>query len=144
MVLFFNLEQIRKRTRDVGALLIIDGTQSVGVLPFDVKKIQPDALVCAGYKWLLGPYSIGLAYYGEYFDDGKPIEESWLNRMDSEDFSALVNYQASYQSGALRYDVGEHSNFVLVPMLIKSIKQLNQWGVANAQEYIKSDKPAGN
>jgi selenocysteine lyase/cysteine desulfurase len=134
----FHLEQIRKRTRDVGALLIIDGTQSVGVLPFDIKKIQPDALVCAGYKWLLGPYSIGVAYYGEYFDEGKPIEDSWLNRMDSEDFSRLINYQASYQTGALRYDVGEHSNFVLVPMLIRSIQQLNQWGVANAQEYIKS------
>ena len=134
----FNLEQIRKRTRDVGALLIIDGTQSVGVLPFDINKLQPDALVCAGYKWLLGPYSIGVAYYGEYFDEGKPIEESWLNRMDSEDFSSLVNYQASYQGGALRYDVGEHNNFVLVPMLIRSIKQLNQWGIANAQEYIKS------
>jgi selenocysteine lyase/cysteine desulfurase len=134
----FHLEQIRKRTRDVGALLIIDGTQSIGVLPFDIKKVQPDALVCAGYKWLLGPYSIGVAYYGEYFDEGKPIEESWLNRQDSEDFSKLINYQASYQGGALRYDVGEHSNFVLVPMLIRSIQQLNQWGVANAQEYIKS------
>jgi selenocysteine lyase/cysteine desulfurase len=74
----FQLEEIRKRTRDVGALLIVDGTQSVGVMPFDVKKIQPDALVCAGYKWLLGPYSIGLAYYSEYFDEGTPIEESWL------------------------------------------------------------------
>jgi len=134
----FQLEQIRKRTKDVGALLIIDGTQSVGVLPFDVKKIQPDALVCAGYKWLLGPYSIGLAYYGEYFDNGIPIEESWLNRMDSEDFSALVDYQASYQNGSLRYDVGEHNNFVLVPMLIKSIAQLNKWGVQNLQDYIKS------
>ena len=74
--------------------------------------------------------SLGVAYYGEYFDEGKPIEDSWLNRMDSEDFSRLINYQASYQTGALRYDVGEHSNFVLVPMLIRSIKQLNQWGVA--------------
>ncbi|HEX6892802.1 MAG TPA: aminotransferase class V-fold PLP-dependent enzyme [Chryseolinea sp.] len=134
----FQLEEIRKRTNDVGALLIVDGTQSVGVLPFDVAKIQPDALVCAGYKWLLGPYSIGVAYYGEYFDGGRPIEESWLNRVDSEDFSALVNYQASYQPGALRYDVGEHSNFVYVPMLLRSIAQLNQWGVANVQEYIKS------
>ena len=134
----FQLEQIRKRTKDVGALLIVDATQSVGVLPFDVKNVQPDALVCAGYKWLLGPYSIGLAYYGEYFDEGKPIEESWLNRMDSEDFSALVNYQAGYQRGALRYDVGEHSNFVLVPMLTKSIAQLNKWGVQNIQDYIKS------
>lgn len=134
----FQLEEIRKRTKDVGALLIIDGTQSVGVLPFDVRKIQPDALACAGYKWLLGPYSIGVAYYGEYFDQGKPIEESWLNRFNSEDFSSLVNYQADYQPGALRYDVGEHGNFVNVPMLIKSIKQLNQWGIANIQEYIKS------
>ena len=133
----FQLEAIRKRTREVGALLIIDGTQSVGALPFDVQKIQPDALVCAGYKWLLGPYSIGVAYYGEYFDEGKPIEESWLNRLNSEDFSALVNYQAPYQRGSLRYEVGEHSNFIHVPMLTKSINQLNRWGISNIQEYIK-------
>jgi selenocysteine lyase/cysteine desulfurase len=131
----FDLAAIRRRTREVGAALIIDGTQSVGALPFDVQAFQPDALVCAGYKWLLGPYSTGLAYYGEYFDHGKPIEESWLNRAHSEQFSQLTNYQSTYQEGALRYEVGEHSNFVLVPMLLKSIQQLNRWGVANIQEY---------
>ncbi|AYB30717.1 aminotransferase class V-fold PLP-dependent enzyme [Chryseolinea soli] len=131
----FDLMAIRRRTREVGAALIIDGTQSVGALPFDVQAFQPDALVCAGYKWLLGPYSTGLAYYGEYFDHGKPIEESWLNRAHSEQFSQLTNYQSTYQAGALRYEVGEHSNFVLVPMLLKSIQQLNRWGVANIQEY---------
>ncbi len=131
----FNLIEIRKRTREVGALLIIDGTQSVGALPFDVQRIQPDALVCAGYKWLMGPYSIGLAYYGEFFDSGKPIEESWINRLHSEDFRGLVNYQNEYQSGALRYDVGEHSNFILVPMMIAALKQINQWKPENIQEY---------
>jgi selenocysteine lyase/cysteine desulfurase len=134
----FNLSEMRKRTRDVGALLIIDGTQSVGALPFDVAKIQPDALICAGYKWLLGPYSIGLAYYGEYFDEGRPIEENWLNRLYSEDFDQLVNYQPAYQEGSLRYEVGEHSNFNLVPMMLKAIQQLNRWGVANIQAYCKS------
>lgn len=133
----FNLEAIRKRTREVGALLIIDGTQSVGALPFDVQKIQPDALICAGYKWLLGPYSIGLAYYGEYFDDGKPIEENWLNRLNSEDFDQL-NYQAAYQADSLRYEVGEHSNFILVPMMLKAIQQLNRWGIEDIQSYCKS------
>ncbi len=131
----FHLEAIRKRTREVGALLIVDGTQSVGALPFDVQTIQPDALVCAGYKWLLGPYSIGLAYYGEYFDGGKPIEESWLNRLNSEDFDQLVGYNPSYQAGAQRYDVGERANFILVPMLLKSLQQLNRWGVENIQSY---------
>jgi selenocysteine lyase/cysteine desulfurase len=134
----FDLEAIRKRTREVNALLIVDGSQSVGALPFDVQKIQPDALVCAGYKWLLGPYGIGLAYYGEYFNNGKPIEESWMNRLDSENFSNLVSYQSQYQPGALRYEVGEHSSFISVPMLLRSITQLNRWHVGNVQDYCKS------
>jgi selenocysteine lyase/cysteine desulfurase len=131
----FDLIAIRKRTKEVGALLIIDGTQSVGALPFDVQKIQPDALICGGYKWLMGPYSIGLAYYGEYFDDGKPVEENWINRLHSEDFAALVNYQEHYQPGALRYEVGEHSNFILVPMMIQALRQLIQWQPKNIQAY---------
>jgi selenocysteine lyase/cysteine desulfurase len=134
----FDLENIRKKTRDVGAMLIVDGTQSVGALPFDVAKIQPDALMCAGYKWLLGPYSIGLAYFSESFNDGKPLEENWINRQNSEDFSALVSYEKMYQPGALRFDVGEHSNFILVPMLLKAISQLNRWHVQNIQDYCRS------
>jgi selenocysteine lyase/cysteine desulfurase len=134
----FDLEQIREKTNEVGALLIVDGTQSVGALPFDASRIKPDALICAGYKWLLGPYSLGVAYYGERFTNGKPLEENWISRLKSEDFSALVNYQDEYQPGALRYDAGERSNFILVPMLLDSISQLNRWGVANIQEYCKA------
>jgi selenocysteine lyase/cysteine desulfurase len=131
----FKLEEIRKRTREVGALLIIDGTQSVGALPFSVEEIQPDALVCGGYKWLMGPYSLGLAYYGEYFDQGKAVEENWINRLHSENFAGLVNYESKYQPGALRYEVGEHSNFILVPMLLEALKQINQWKPQTIQKY---------
>lgn len=134
----FNLKEIRKRTYEVGARLAIDGTQSIGALPFSVKEIQPDALICAGYKWLMGPYSIGLAYYGESFDNGKPVEENWINRLNSENFSALVNYQSEYQTGALRYEVGEHSNFILVPMMLEALKQINQWKPQAIQQYCKS------
>jgi selenocysteine lyase/cysteine desulfurase len=131
----FNLEAIRKRTSEVGALLIVDGTQSVGALPFDVARIQPDALVCAGYKWLFGPYGLAMAFYGEYFDNGKPVEENWINRLNSEDFTQLVNYQPEYQPGALRYDAGQHSNFILLPMMLKALEQINRWKVSNIQEY---------
>lgn len=130
----FDLSAIRKRTREVGALLIIDGTQSVGALPFDLQAIQPDALVCGSYKWLLGPYSMGLAYYGEYFDNGKPVEESWMNRVGSENFSD-VSYKENYKPGALRYEVGEHSSFIHVAMLIKSVQRLIKWKPERIQEY---------
>lgn len=134
----FSLEKIREKLDAVGGLLIIDGTQSIGALPFSVKKIRPDALICAGYKWLMGPYSIGLAYYGPAFDGGQPIEENWINRVKSDDFAGLVKYQPEYREKALRYEVGEHSNFVLVPMIHESLKQVLKWGASNIQEYCKA------
>jgi selenocysteine lyase/cysteine desulfurase len=134
----FNLKAVRKKTKAHDSLLIIDGTQSVGALPFSVKEIQPDALICAGYKWLLGPYSIGLAYYSDAFNDGEPIEENWINRKNSEVFGGLVNYEEHYQPKAERYNVGEMSNFSLTPMLIKAIEQLNAWGPQNIQDYCKN------
>lgn len=134
----FDLKLIREKTNEVGALLFIDGTQSIGAYPFDLQEIKPDALICAAYKWLLGPYSIGLAYYGDYFDHGTPVEENWINRLDSEDFAGLVNYQDEYQPGAVRYDMGERANFILVPMAIKAIQQLNHWGPENIQNYCRN------
>ena len=131
----FNLKAIRSKTREYGAWMVIDGTQSVGAVPFDVQEIQPDALIVAGYKSMMGPYSIGMAYYGPALDDGVPVEENWINRYKSEDFANLVNYNDDYQPGALRYEVGEHSNFILVPMLLEAIKVLNSWGVENVKAY---------
>ncbi|MEE9362429.1 MAG: aminotransferase class V-fold PLP-dependent enzyme [Cellulophaga sp.] len=133
----FDLKEIRKKTNEINSLLIIDGTQSVGALPFSVAEIQPDALICAGYKWLLGPYSLGVAYYGAAFKNGKPLEDNWLNRKDSENFSQLVNYQDAYQPKADRYCVGESSNFILVPMLINAIEQLLKWQPENIQAHCK-------
>ena len=75
----FDLIAIRKKADKVGAKLIIDGTQSVGALPFSVKEIQPDALIVGGYKWLLGPYSIGMAYYADTFNNGEPLELSLIH-----------------------------------------------------------------
>lgn len=133
----FDLAAIRQRTKEVGALLVIDGTQAIGALPFDVEQIQPDALVCAGYKWLFGAYGLGMAYFGKYFDEGKPMEENWVNRLDSENFNALVDYQDKYQTGALRYEMGERSNFILIPMLMTALQQVNAWEVPQIQAYCR-------
>ena len=131
----FDLKAISQRAHEVGAIVVVDGTQSVGAMPIDVQEMGVDALICAGYKWLMGPYSLGFAYFNEKFDDGKPIEENWINRKDSENFANLVNYQDDYQPFALRYDVGERSNFILVPMAIAALTHLLEWGIPNIQDY---------
>ena len=134
----FDLVAIRKKTKAVDALLIIDGSQSVGALPFDVQTIQPDALICCGYKWLMGAYGLGLAYYGPFFDGGEPIEENWQNRLESHRFENLVNYQSQYEPKAQRYNMGESSAFLTRPILHAGIKQLNAWTPAGIQAYCKS------
>ena len=134
----FALEAIGKRARDVGAAFIVDGTQSVGAIPFDAMRLGADALICAGYKWLLGPYSIGALYLGPRFHDGVPLEENWIARRGSEHFGRLVIYEEAYQDGALRYDVGERSNFILLPMMIAGLRQVLAWGPDRIQEYCKA------
>ena len=43
----FDVNAVGTRARAVGARFVIDGTQSVGALPFDLARTRPDALVCA-------------------------------------------------------------------------------------------------
>ena len=124
----FDLDAVGARARAVGARFVIDGTQSVGALPFDVGRTRPDALACAGYKWLTGPYSLGVAWYGPAFDGGTPLEENWITRSGSDRFNELVHYRDEYRPGAIRYDVGERSNFILLPMLEAALQQVREWG----------------
>ncbi|MEP6926643.1 MAG: aminotransferase class V-fold PLP-dependent enzyme [Ginsengibacter sp.] len=131
----FDLQKIGERCMEVNALFIVDGTQSVGALPIDVTLFHIDALVCAAYKWLLAPYSIGFAYFSEYFNNGAPLEDSWMNKSNAGDFARLTSYVDEYKPGAARYNVGEFSNFILAPMFNAALAQIIDWKVNSIQEY---------
>ncbi len=131
----FDLESIGNRCREVGARLIVDGSQSVGALYMDVKKYKIDALICAAYKWLMGPYSTALSFIHEEFNEGIPLEESWMTRTNAERFDLLTQYVDGYKPGATRFDVGQSSNFISMPMLDEALRQILDWGVENIQEY---------
>ena len=131
----FDLEAIGERARDVEAAFVIDGTQSVGALPFDVGTVRPDALLCAAYKWLMGPYGMALAYLGPRFADGVPLEETWLGRRDSDDFSGLTEYESAYQPGMARYDMGQRSNPILLPMTAAALELVLEWRPERIQAY---------
>lgn len=134
--IMYDLKAIGEACRKVGARFIVDGTQSVGALPIDCLEFHIDALVCAAYKWLLGPYSIGLMYVSEGLEKGTPIEESWMNRSNAARFSELTQYDPHYKMGAGKYNVGETSNFLLMPMLNASLSQILDWGVGTIPNYV--------
>lgn len=133
-----DLVAVGRALRAAGAALAIDATQSLGALAFDVREIQPDYLVAACYKWLLGPYSVGFLYAAPHRQAGRPIEFNWIAREGSEDFAGLVSYRDGYQPGARRYDMGERSNFALMPMAKAALEQILDWGVDNIQATLKA------
>ena len=132
----FDVAGVAKRCREVGALFVLDGTQSIGAIPFDFQKIQPDLLICAGYKWLLGPSQVGFAAVGERLQNGQPFEHHWSTRAGSEDTSNTA-YHPSFRPGARRFDVGEQANPITVPMLTAGIEQVQQWGIERIGNYLE-------
>ena len=126
-----DLETIGMAARAAGAKLVLDLTQSLGALPFDVETIRPDFMVAAGYKWLLGPYSLGILYIAPQWQEAQPLEHNWMNRAGSEDFAGLVNYRDSFQTGARRFDMGEKSNPAQLMAASAALTQILDWGVEN-------------
>ncbi len=124
-----DLDGVGDRAADVGAAFVIDGTQSVGANAFDARRMRADAVVCAGYKWLLGPYSLGFLWVGDRFRGGEPLEQTWIARAGSEDFRALVDYRSELRDDASRFDVAERSNFALMPMAVAALEYLDALGV---------------
>ena len=123
------LEPIAERAHELGATLVLDLSQSAGAMPIDLESLRPDFVVSAGYKWLLGPFGLSYLWVAPEHREGEPLEQNWINRAGSEDFAALVDYRDDYQPGARRYDVGQRTNFHLVPMAIAALEQLLEWEV---------------
>jgi selenocysteine lyase/cysteine desulfurase len=128
-----DLVRIGEACRKLGAALVLDLTQSLGALPFSVRDVQPDFAVAASYKWLLGPYSVGLLYVAPRWQGGIPLEENWIQRANARDFSSTL-YTENYDKGARRFDMGERSNFALLPAAVRAMKQLLEWEVAQVAE----------
>ncbi|NNF51970.1 MAG: aminotransferase class V-fold PLP-dependent enzyme [Gammaproteobacteria bacterium] len=122
-----DLEVVGRRCRDVGSALVLDLTQSLGAAPFSITEVKPDFMVAAAYKWLLGPYGVTYLYVSPARQDGVPIEQTWMGRYGSEDFSSLVSYQDAYRDGARRFDAGQHCSFILLPMALEGLRQIASW-----------------
>ncbi len=133
---YVDLEKVSEKVGSVGASLVVDGIQSVGVYPFDVKRIKPAFMAVSCYKWLLGPYSLGFLYVADRYLDSEPLEFNWLNRQGSGDFPNLLSYQEIYQEGARRFDMGEKSQFLHMPMCLEALGQIKEWGVSNISQTI--------
>ena len=76
-------------------------------------------------------------YFAPFFNNGTPIEDSWMNRSNATDFSNLTDYNSIYSQNAGRYNVGEFGNFITLPMMNVGMNQIHEWGIENIKKYFE-------
>jgi len=59
------IKEIGKICRDAGVHFAVDGSQTAGVIPIDVKEMNISLLAFTGHKCLMGPTGIGGSYIAE-------------------------------------------------------------------------------
>jgi selenocysteine lyase/cysteine desulfurase len=125
-----DLDKVAPVARAHGAALLIDATHSAGVIPLDVRTLDPDFLVFPTYKWVLGPYGRAFLYIVKHRQDGVPLEQTSYGRRAV--ISERTPYLADtgYVTGARRFDMGERDHFVSLEMAAIGMELMARWGFA--------------
>ena len=83
------IDEIGQLCRSAGVRFVVNVTQGLGARPFDVKRVPVDAIVCAGWKWLCGPYGVGFGWLRpEFRSELRPTQRYWLSQQTAADLGA--------------------------------------------------------
>ncbi len=58
----YDLRRFADAAHSVGAIFVVDATQSMGMFPIDAPRSGADVIVSSGYKWLRGTYGAAVGY----------------------------------------------------------------------------------
>ncbi|HWK46757.1 MAG TPA: aminotransferase class V-fold PLP-dependent enzyme [Stellaceae bacterium] len=132
-----DLADIAPVLRRRGVPLLIDATQAVGVMPIDVKLLQPDFLVFPSYKWVLGPYGLAFLYVAPHRQSGRPLEEHAGNRRGVDLPGAGPVETLPFLDGARRFDRGERDSFITIPMVHAGLRLIATFGRDRIEERLR-------
>jgi selenocysteine lyase/cysteine desulfurase len=116
---------IVEAARRVGAVTVVDGSQSAGAVPFDFGASGVDVYTASAYKFLLGPYGTGFGLFSAAVLDRLAVGDvNWWTVKGSEDFNHLPAGGFELRPGAVRYDAHETASFNNLMPLAESLRLL--------------------
>ena len=141
-----DLKRIGEECKKRDIIFVVDGTQSVGIFPLNVKEIQCHVLAASVHKWLLGPHGQSLVYIDPCFHKcWLPLDQHERSRVafQNEVYDAAEGnigpsgYPEDFVAGAARLDSGGKKNPILLPMVCEGLRIVREINKGSAQEYLK-------
>ena len=125
-----DLDAVALPQRAAGAMLLVDATHHVGVLPLDVAALDPDMLIFPTYKWVLGPYGRAFLYVAKRHQGGVPLEQTGSSRRRITSEATPYMADLGFTDGARRFDMGERDHLIGLEMAAVGMELMAQWGTA--------------
>lgn len=134
-----DIASIGRLCRENGTWLIVNASQGLGVLRLRVPDYPIDALVCAGWKWLCGPYGTGFAWIRKpLLRDLRYNQAYWLAAQDEASLrDSATNFTVPPVDDARRYDVFGTANFFNFAPLAASLNFLHELGEEQVEHHVR-------
>jgi len=115
---------------------VVNLSQAAGAFEIDVSRWEIDAIVCAGYKWLLGPYGTGFCWIKKEVREQLNYPQNyWISLMDEASLNLEGPIHLKDEHSARRYDVFGTANFFNYAPWQASIDYLLQIGLDNVHQH---------
>jgi len=126
-----------RAARDVGALTLADGAQSIGARVTDVHALDYDALAVSTQKCLFGLYGFGFLYVRRDVAEGLlPIHLARYGvDLGGAHETAYAEGELVYQPGARRFDLGNY-NYLGMTAARTSLALLEDVGVEAIEAHV--------
>jgi selenocysteine lyase/cysteine desulfurase len=131
-----DLDAISRVLKRQKAVFLIDATHHVGVLPLDVRHLDPDFVIFPTYKWLIGPYGRAFMYVAKRHQGGIPLEQTSSGRRAVRSDQKLYFADLRYQPDARRFDMGERDHFISMEMAAIGMEMMAEWGTSAIVERL--------
>ncbi len=131
-----DLDRIMPALRTADAPIVLDATHAAGVLPIDVKTLDPDFLISPTYKWALGPYGRAFLYVAKRWQHGTPLEQTGAGRRQINSECSPYISDPDYVANATRFDMGERDHFITLEMAAIGMEMMAVWGAPAISERL--------
>jgi len=130
------LEELCAELQRRGIMLYLDGTQSLGALPFDVSRVKPDLFAVDAYKWMLSPNGAGFMYVSPQLRERlAPAVIGWRSHRGWRNHENLHHGTPEFASEAERYEGGMLS-FALLYAMDAVIGMMQEIGTDRIEERV--------
>ncbi|MFL6343885.1 MAG: aminotransferase class V-fold PLP-dependent enzyme [Nitrososphaeraceae archaeon] len=134
-----DLEGLHKLTKHNGLYFVVNSTQSLGALYFNVKDFGVDFMVSNGHKWMLSSFGIGILYIKKKYlrdpENFKPPFSSQSSQKRRENFNN--NMKLDMSGTAARFEIGT-PHFANIIALNAAIKYISRIGINQIERRILS------